>query len=808
MLNDLRLALRTLAKSPGFVVVAVFTLAVGVAVSTTMFSIVNAVALRGLPFPDQHRLLHVENHNLKEGIDSMGVSVLDFADYRAAQKSFEDLAAYQEGTYNISGPGGDPERVTGCTITWSGPSMLRVPAHLGRWFNAGDGEANAAPVVVLGHSVWQNRFKGDPALVGTQVKVNSVWATVVGIAPKDFRFPEEADAWMPWRKMRDEENRDNRYLEVLGRLKDGATLAQAHAELQIVGANLAATHPATNKDVGVTVKPLRDEFVGDDTMAILGVMLGSVMLVMLIACANVANLLLARAGVRTKEIAIRTALGSGRGRIVRLLLTEAFLLAGTGAAIGLAASVPLMAVFRHHILSTNPPPYWMVFTIDHVSVLFTAGLALLAAFLAGFFPAWRASRSDFNEVLKDGTRGSTGAALSKFTRFMVIAEVVLSTILLVLSGLSVRSVIKMQTTDLGYQTAGLFTNRVGLPEAEYKTIEVQRDFYARLLERLGARPEIAAAALTNTQPTWNNRATILLEGEAVDKKAPRKFATEIGVSGSFFETMGIRLLQGRAFDLRDTGSSQPVAIVTSRFVERYWPGQNPIGKRFAYTPGNDTEPPKWLTVVGVVSPTLQGEFHGRFADIPQAYVPYTQRTEARFFTLITKARNGDAAGLSAVVRATVRELNDDLPIYWAKTLEQMVADAKFFKKLFAWIYGIFGGVALLLAGIGLYGVMAYSVGQRTQEIGVRMALGATAGDVLRLILREGGLRLALGLAVGLVLAFFAAKLQANSLFGITPSDPVTYVTTLLTLGTAGLLACLVPALRALRVNPVEALRNE
>jgi predicted permease len=806
MLNDLRLALRTLAKSPGFVVLAVFTLAVGVAVSTTMFSIVNAVALRGLPFPDQHRLIHVENHNLKDGINSMGVSVLDFADYRAAQKSFEDLAAYQEGTYNLSGPGGDPDRVTGCTITWSGPAMLRVPAHLGRWFNAADGEPNAAPVVVLGHSVWQNRFKGDPAVVGTQVKVNSVWATVVGVAPEDFRFPEEADAWMPWRKMRDGENRDNRYLEVFGRLKDGATPEQARAELLTVVANLAAAHAATNKDVGATVKPLRDEFVGDDTLSILGVMLGAVMLVMLIACANVANLLLARAGVRTKEIAIRTALGSGRGRIVRLLLTEAFLLAGTGAALGLAASVPLMAVFRHHILSTNPPPYWMVFTIDHVSVLFTAGLALLAAFLAGFFPAWRASRSDFNAVLKDGTRGSTGAALSKFTRFMVIAEVVLSTILLVLSGLSVRSVIKMQTTDLGYQATGLFTNRVGLPEAEYKTIEAQRDFYARLLERLAARPEIAAAALTNTQPTWNNRATILLEGEAVDKNAPRKSATEIGVSGSYFETMGIRLLQGRAFDPRDTGSSLPVAVVSSRFVERYWPGQNPLGKRFAYAPGNN-EPPKWLTVVGVVSPTLQGDFHGR-AETPQAYVPYTQRNEARFFTLITKARNGDAASLSAVVRATVRELNDDLPIYWAKTLEQMVADAKFFKQLFAWIYGVFGGVALLLAGIGLYGVMAYSVGQRTQEIGVRLALGATAGDVLRLILREGGLRLAFGLAVGLVLAFFAAKLQANSLFGITPSDPVTYGATLFTLGTAGLLACLVPALRALRVNPVEALRNE
>lgn len=808
MSSDFRLALRTLAKSPGFIFVAVFTLALGVAVSTTMFSIVNAAALRGLPFPEQHRLIHVENHNLKEGINSMGVSTLDYLDFRAAQKSFEDLAVYQERTFNLSGPGGDPERVTGCAVTWSTPAMLRVPAHLGRWFSAEEGRPEAAPVVVLGYNLWQNRFKADPAILGTQIKVNGEWATVIGVGPKDFQFEERSDAWMPLRRMPEDEKRDNRYWEVFGRLKAGVTLEQARADLQAVGNNLAAAHSATNKDVGVTVKPLRDEFVGEDTIAILGVMLGAVMLVMLIACANVANLLLARAGVRTKEIAIRTALGSGRRRIMQLLLTEAFLLAGAGAVLGLAAAFPLMAVFRHYVMSTNPPPYWMVFTIDHVSVLFTAGLALLAAFLAGFFPAWRASRADFNSVLKDGTRGSTGAALSRFTRFMVIAEVVLSTILLVLSGLSVRSVIKMQTTDLGYQTAGLFTNRIGLPEVEYKTIEAQRDFYAQLLERLAARPEIAAVTLTNTQPTWNNRGTILLDGETPGKDTPRRFATEVGVAGSYFETLGIRLLQGRTFDTRDTGTSLPVAIVSSRFVERHWPGQNPIGKRFAYAPGNDQQPPRWLTVIGVVSPTLQGNFNARVTDIPQAYVPYTQRTEARFFTVITKARGGDPADLAAVVRATVRELNDDLPIYWPQTLEKMVADAKFFKQLFAWIYGIFGAVALLLAGIGLYGVMAYSVGQRTQEIGVRMALGATAGDVLRLILREGGVRLALGLAFGLLLAFFAAKLQANSLYGITPADPVTYGITLVTLGTAGFFACLVPALRALRVNPVEALRNE
>jgi putative ABC transport system permease protein len=528
---------------------------------------------------------------------------------------------------------------------------------------------------------------------------------------------------------------------------------------------------------------------------------------MLIACANVANLLLSRAAVRQKEIAIRTALGSGRGRIVRLLLAESLVLALGGAALGLGVAYGLMEVFNHYI-QRQTPPYWMVFKIDHVSILYICTLAIASSLLAGLWPALRASRSDLTTALKDGGRGSTTFSLSRFSRLMVVGEVVLSCVLLVLSGLYVRSVIKIQGAPLGFSTAGIFTNRVGLPEAGYKTAAQQGEFYTRLLEVLGARADVESVAISNVQPTWNNRSSIQLEGRAVAPGTPRIFASQVYVSGSYFSTLGIQLLQGRTFDQRDSATAPKVAIVSTRFAEKYWPGQGAIGRKFTYESGNSIKAEDWITVVGVVAPTLQGEFNRDDGETPQAYLPYTQQRTLRFMTVFTKARVGDGAALASSVRAAVRSLDDDLPIYWPQTFEAMVEDAKFFKKLFAWIFGIFGGVALLLSGIGLYGVMAYSVSQRTQEIGVRMALGASPGAVMRLIVREGGVRLAIGLVLGLVLGYFAAGLQRNFLYDIQPADVPTFVATFLTLATAGLAACIIPALRALRINPVEALRAD
>ncbi len=807
MLADLRLTLRSLAKSPGFVVVAVFTLVLGIGVNTAMFGIVNAIMLRGLPFPQQDRLWHVANYNRDFG-GTMGLSFLDFRDFRAQQQAFEDLAGYDTRTFNLASPGADPERVEGALMSASGPGMLRIGTAAGRWFNPAEEQRGAAPVVVLGYSVWKNRFAGDAAIVGQSIKINGQWATIIGVAPKGFRFPEIADAWMPL-QLRTDEKRDDRGFNVFGRLKDGVTPGKAQAELAAIARRLETTNQDTNKNVGIYTRLLHQRYVSDEMRRTLTLMFGAVGLVMLIACANVANLLLARAAVRQKEIAIRAALGATRGQIVRLLLLESLTLSVVGAALGLPLAYGLMAALNAD-LSTKIIPYWMVFDIDWAGLGYVLTLAVFSCLAAGLWPAWQTSHTDLNGVLKDGGRGSTGFSLSKFSRAMVVGEVILSAVLLVLAAMSVRSVINAQLEPLGYRTDGVFTSRIDLSGAVYDGSSKQMDFYRELLRRLEARPEIESAAVASLQPTWNSRDQVEIEGKPrggpTGSGLPVQFASRSAVSGNYFATLGIKLAAGRTFDERDRVDAPRVAIVSTKFAEKHWPGENPLGKRFVYGWGLNVKESDWLTVVGVVGPTVQGEYRQEMTDAPQSYVPFTQPWGTRSLTVFSKARNGDAAALAKVVRQVVHEFDADQPVFWPQTLDEMVANARFFKGLMAWIFGIFGVVALVLAAVGLYGVMSYSVSQRTQEIGVRMALGAEPGDVLAMILREGGGRLAVGLVFGLVAAYFAGKLLAFTLYGVEPGDPVAFTGTLVALGGSGLVACLVPALRAVRVNPVEALR--
>jgi putative ABC transport system permease protein len=808
MLSDLRHSLRALAKSPTFVVVAVFTLVLGIGVNAAMFSIVNAIMLRGLPFPQQDRLVHLEQNNPVDNLDSIEVSYQDFVDYRAGQTTLQGLAAYYDGTLTLSGAGQDPERVSGTYISAGGPEMIGVAPSLGRWFRADEDHAGAAPTIVLGHAYWQNHYKSDPTVIGRPLKINGEWGTIIGVGPVDYRFPELADAWVPLRYKKTDEKRDVRYMEVLGRLKDGVTIAQAQAEFATLNQRLVAEHPDTHKNLGAKIKALQTEFVGYETRQLLLIMLGAVSFVLLIACANVANLLLARAATREKEMAIRTAVGAGRGRIVRLLLAESLVLSVLGAGGGLALAFGLMKLFRDYINANSPAPYWMVWTVDATGVFYVGILALVTCVLAGLFPALRVSKPDLNTVLKDAGRGSTGFSLSRFTRILVVAEVALSCVLLILAGLTIHSIIKIQTASLGFDPRGVMTARVALPDTEYKEAAKQRVFFQELRNRLAARPEFEAVGVADNAPSWSSRSNILIDGRAPDPSGNgNTYASFTAVSPGYFTAMNIRLLQGRDFTDADTVTTQAVALVSSSFALQYWPNENPIGKRFRRGSPEDKEPGPWLTVMGVVPDTLKGQFDAK--TWPQAYVSYLQAENAtQRMTVFAKVRSGDPAATTPLIRATVRELNDDLPIYFVQTLSKMVEEAKFFKKLFGWIFGIFGGVALVLAGVGLYGVMAYSVAQRTQEIGVRVALGAGPGDVLRLILREGGLRLALGLGIGSVIGYFGSQLLASSLYGVEAGDAATFTGTLLVLGLIGMVATLVPALRALRVNPVIALRNE
>jgi len=807
MLSDLRLSLRTLAKSPGFVAVAVITLALGIGVNTAMFSIVHGIMLKGLPFPEQHRVLAV--HSAPEGGragERNGLSRAEFDDLRAAQQSFIDLAAYEEGTMTLSGPGGEPERIDGLRITASGLAMVNAPIQLGRWFNADEDQPGAAQTVVLGHRLWRDRYKSDPAALGAQLKVNGEWTTIVGVAPPNYRFPQEAEAWVPLRAHYRDTKRDYRGLLALGRLRPGVTPEQAQAELQTIRARLLATHPEETKGVLYRAAVMRDFFVDSETRLILGIMLGAVGLVLLIACANVANLQLARAAAREKEIAVRAALGAARNRVVRLLLAESLLLAVGGTVFGLSVAWIGVEAFALHVQKLQPP-YWMTFELNAAALLYATGLTGISCLLAGLYPALRSSRPDLNAVLKDAARGSTGAKTGLFTRVLVVGEIAFSCLLLVLAALMVRSIVKMQTVPLGFETAGVFTGRVALPANEYPNAEAQSRFFGEFAARLRARPEVAEVGLADLTPTYDVDQPVQIAGRPPTpqgQRAPR--AAIRSITPGYFAAMGQSVLQGRDVAESDTAAAPLVAVVSTTFAETHWPGENPLGRAFRRGSGKPGEKEAWITVVGLVPASMQGRFDAN-AD-PQVYVPYKQAEELPRMTAFVKARGGDAAALAPVVRQELRKLHEDLPLYFAETLEQMIETARFNKRLIGWLFGIFGGVAFLLAAVGLYGVMSYSVAQRTQEIGVRVALGATPGKVLALVLRQGGWQMALGLALGLLLALPVANLIGMILYGVTATDAGAYVGAVGALVLAGLAATLVPALRALRVNPVEALRNE
>lgn len=806
MFSDLRHSLRTLVKSPLFCAVAILTLGLGIGVNTAMFSIINTILWRGLPFPEQERIVAVVGGNEAQPRDRLGLSWPEFEEFRRAQRSFVDLAAYEDRTTTLSGPGGDPERISGTAMSAAGMAILPGPLALGRWFTAEDDRPGAPGTIVLSHSLWTNRFKADPAILGTQIKVNSEWTTVIGVAAEGFRFPDEAGAFLPLRDLHLKDKRDDRALAVFGRLKPGVTLQQASAEIAAFGAQLAKDHADTNRGIAFRGMTLFSRFSSDEDRQLFLVMLGAVFLVMLIACANVGNLLLARSAVREKELAVRAALGAGRARVVRLLLAETLLLSLAGAVLGCGIAAASLEVFRRAVVDLHPP-YWMRFELDGAALLYAIGLAGAACLLAGLYPAWRNSRPDLNSVLKDAGRGSTSAGVGRFARLMIVGEVALSCLLLVLSGLTIRSVIQTQSLPMGFTATGVYSGRVALLDREYDDVAKQKQFFTRLLVRLGERPEFADFTISDMQPTWENRSPIVLEGRAPEPAGqPSLDSSFKAVAPHFFSTLGIGLLQGRDFTDADTAESQRVAVVNTAFVQKYWPDQNPLGRRFRQGTGKPGEDEQWLMVVGVVTPIMEGRFNTLPG--PQAYVPFTQASDVRRMTVMAKARSGDAASLAPVLRQTVRGMSDDLPVYFAQTLDQMLEEARGSKRIIAWIFGVFGGVALVLAGIGLYGVMSYSVAQRTSEIGVRVALGATPRDVLVLVLRQSGWQLGLGLALGLTASLFAGQLIMGILYGVSPRDPGTFVGTVAALGAAGLGATLVPALRALRVNPVIALRNE
>jgi len=805
VLDDLRYGLRTLRKQPGLTAIAVLTFTLGIGLTASMYCIVHG-ALRDLPFEDAAELMHLERSNLSQGIESMEVTFHDFVDWRERQTSFEGLAAFYEGTANLASPGQPPERYDGAFLTANAFDLLGQGAAQGRTLAADEEGPGSPAVVVLGWHVWQNRFAGDPDIVGRTVRINSRPTEIVGVMPEGFRFPFDQDLWLPLTlDTADFERGEGMTLEVFGRLKDGVRVDEAAQEMAVIAAQLAEAHPETNEGVGSIVKPYTEEYISRPVRAVLYTMLGGVFGVLLIACVNVANLLLARTVQRGREVAVRSALGASRWRVVSQLLTETLVLAGVGAGLGLALTYWGMAVFTRVIDASTTPPYWIHFQVDPLVLAFTIGIALVAAVLSGLVPALQATGAKVGELLKDESRGSSGFRLGRFSKGLVMAEIALTCGLLVGAGLMIQTVVNLRNIDWGFPTEEVFTARIGLFEEDYPEPEDRRRFFERLQTRLEGLPGIAEASFTQSLPglyaPWSR---FQVEGEDYARPEDRPVAHHVVVTPGFFESFGVAALRGRTFEPQDREGARPVVVLNSVLAEQLFADENPVGRRIRLGDEEDSEP--WRTIVGIVPALYMG---GPDNEDPEGFYTPLPQNDARFLSLAAIPAAGDPLALADLVRQEVQALDPNLPIYWVETLASSIRrQGTWYYDVFGALFTILGFAALFLAVVGLYGVMSFAVSRRVPEVGIRMALGAKARDVVRMILRQGAIQVAVGLVVGLGLALGFSRLLSFILFEVEPWDPATFAVIATVLALAGLTACWIPARRASRVDPMTALRWE
>ena len=799
---DLRFALRMLVKNPGFTAVAVIALALGIGADTAMYSIVNGALSWDLGLDNRDRIVIVTATNVARSQD-WGASYPDFRDLRSQTKSLAGLAAYQFDPVNLSDHNALPERYFCVQMSANGFSVVGHKPLLGRDFISEDERPGAPPVLILGYHVWRDRYASDPTIIGKTVRVDEVPRVVIGVMPPGRRFPEETDLWTPLIPDAAREKRDNRGLMLFGNLGEAGSLASARSEIAALAAGLAEQYPLTNKNITADVRPIM-EITGLYFMRpLFYALFGAVGCVLLIACADVANMLLARAAHRSREISIRVAIGAGKISIIRQLLVESVVLSIAGGFFGWLVALGGLRWFDSG-LGTQMKPIWLHLSLDRGALLYLAVISLGTGLLFGLAPALRLAKTDVHAALKDGGYGLVGSKFGmRLSNVLVACQMALCVVLLAAAGLMIRSAVNLYGAPIGVNTASVLTMRLNLPEAKYAKPETWIAFHENLSKRLKALPGVEFAGVASQLPLggWTPF-SFEFEGRTTDPAQPPEGGGLV-VSNNYFQTMQVQPRLGRLFLDADGVAGPPVVVVNESFAAKFWSGEDALGKRVRLL--EDHLPGPWLTVVGVVPDILQN-FRKNLQRDPLIYMPYAEKPDRQVFlfarTLVPPATLADA------FRREVQHVDENLAVYEVRTLENRIAENHLTVSLFGAICSIFAAVATVLAAIGLYGVIAHAVSQRTQEIGLRMAIGASRRDIVRLVLAQGIRPLAPGLAIGLLLALAASHLLRVALVGISPNDPLTFVGIVIVLTSAVAFGCIVPARRATRIDPLIALRYE